>query len=333
MHSMQKRRLAVFDQKLTFNIAGSGVEPVTDAPSAWAYRAEPPYWRCWRWTSGDDRTYDMADIVAARWGPKRRSKCEWYVADPRASAEVLRLMKFRTCPFCRTSMIEVDIYGSDGVVLLCTTCGYWGGRGTREEGLGPFNTRGVIGRYRLLKPLDANTTELLMSHIRRCPKAMHSLSPSRGERFVADLLRDLLNCEVRLVGRPKDNGVDIYLVNGDGRRCIVQVKWHRSSNGAETVSVVREVAGTVLARGVPSALIVSTRSHFSRAAIREASAVQQSPLLRTDAVRIHLADYNNILDMLELASRSFKATETTDLVPARYVFDGIYYRESEVDFE
>jgi len=123
-----------------------------------------------------------------------------------------------------------------------------------------------------------------------------------------DLLSEYLDCEVRPLGGVKDGGVDGYILRGDKVGCIIQVKWRQTVEGAEGVGVVREVAGTLLARGVPNGILVSTRARYSNDAKSEANIVSSRRIDGLGKVELQLMDYYDILDMLELSST--KLTET-----------------------
>lgn len=242
-------------------------------------------------------------------------------AFPRETREVLRLMRDRTCRYCTTQM--GTIYASElvGELMLCPTCGYWGGRGTRELGHGPLNARGVLGVVGLHKdsartPIDAWgwgerseldvdapewTFDQLLAQLRAVPSRLLSLSPQRAEAVVADLLAEVLDCEVRHVGGVGDGGVDCYIVAGDEIKSIVQVKWHRDSRKAESVRLVREIAGTLLARGVPRALLVTTRERLSPAARKEIEVLRSREILHLGRIEIDSVTYSDLIDMLELA--------------------------------
>lgn len=115
------------------------------------------------------------------------------------------------------------------------------------------------------------------------------------------LLAEVLQGEVRHVGGTRDRGVDGYIVVGESIRSIVQVKWHRSTHKAERVGVVREIAGTLLARGVPNGLLVTTSERLSPDAQREIEAVNSRVVTNIGRINVDAATYSDLLDMLELA--------------------------------
>ena len=96
---------------------------------------------------------------------------------------------------------------------------------------------------------------------------------------------------------------------------------------------MREVAGTLLAKGIPSGIVVSLKDHFSRAAVQEAERISSRSIIGVGRLDLRLADYHDMLDMLELAS--MRLTETLEpedwvrLHPQECVFDGIYYESRD----
>jgi hypothetical protein len=111
--------------------------------------------------------------------------------------EIRRVLRERQCPYCATQMNPIPYFGPS--MVLCPTCGYWLGRGTR--GHGPANCVGVMST---VHKADLNSVDLsfpeLVGHLRQLPDHLLQLSPRRAEQVVMDLLREVLNCEVRPMG-------------------------------------------------------------------------------------------------------------------------------------
>jgi hypothetical protein len=212
--------------------------------------------------------------------------------------EVLRLIRDATCRFCRSPMRAIPYFG-DRRVFVCPTCGYWGGRGEDDEHRA-LNSRAVLGAIHRVN-LDSLRFPELVGHLQHIPDHLLKLSPQRAEQVVMDLLRESLDCEVRTVGGTKDWGVDGYIIRNDNIKTIVQVKWHRDTQRAESVRVIREIAGTLVARGVPSGLLVTTRNHLSREAQLEIDNISKHELTGLGSLTIGFKSYNDILDMLDLA--------------------------------
>lgn len=238
-----------------------------------------------------------------------------------ATDEVLRLMRTETCLYCSQPMEAIYDLESVGRLLLCRACGYWGGRGTRDLGHGGYNLRGVLGAasqdaarlgglWNVPEGRDPDSVDLessdltfdqLLGQLQALPSRLLQLSPQRAEVVVMDLLAEILECEVRHVGGVHDGGVDGYIVAGDNIRSIVQVKWHQDTRKAERVGVVREIAGTLLARGVPNGLLVTTSERLSPNAEQEIEALGTREITSMGRMSIDAATYSDLLDMLELA--------------------------------
>lgn len=275
-------RIAIFDEWWPIHMGAEKLTLDRDEPDAWATQLGNPNFEL-QWDSQGERYFR--------------------ISDDRANREVHRLTQFQTCAICRKSMTQVSRV-EDEVLLLCTECGYWGGRGFREWNSHLHNVplRGVIGRYKAIANLDDASTSYLVSHLRRYPEAMTQVTPFRAEKFVADLLKDYLDCEVHALGGRKDGGVDAFVLANDQIRTIVQIKWRETNKGAESVRTVREVAGTLLARGVPSGIIVSTRERFSTDAKQEANLVSSRTVDGFGQLKLELYDYHRILDMLAISN-------------------------------
>lgn len=237
-------------------------------------------------------------------------KDRWEAA---VNSEVLRLTADPTCRYCGTTMRMIDDEEQVwGYLVVCPHCGYWGGRGMRPGG--PMNaisdgqpelSRYPKGALGVIRRIDLDSSELriaeLIGYLRTVPDALFDFSPFRAEKFVMDLLKEALDCEVRPVGGRNDGGVDGYIVAGEQLKTIVQVKWHRDKHRAEGVRLVREIAGTLVARGVPQGMLVTTSERMSRAGMRELEQIGRRELADIGPIRLDVRTYNDILDMLELA--------------------------------
>jgi hypothetical protein len=265
-------RIPVFDDYIVFNI-GNAVEIDSDIPIP-------------EWMSGD-------------WKPPE-GRLE---AGKAAKLEVFRLTTFKTCPFCRTAMTRVCEGEQPGILLVCESCNYWGGRGTREWGAGAADNRGTLGRYQFIKDAEAVPMDGLLRHFNNHPKDLYSLSPFKAEEMVIAIIKEALDCDARLIGGVKDNGVDGVIVKNDSISTVIQIKWRESSLKTESVSVVREVAGTLLARGVPKAMIVSTASRFTKDAKAEAEGISQRIVTDVGQIELDLKAYDELVGMLGVATR------------------------------
>lgn len=84
--------------------------------------------------------------------------------------------------------------------------------------------------------------------------ALYALSPKQFEQFSAEVFRTR-GYTVWVRGRSGDLGVDLEIVNGNGKRAIAQCKRYRTTVGPE---IVRELYGTMLHERVAHAFLVTT---------------------------------------------------------------------------
>ena len=208
-------------------------------------------------------------------------------------------------------------------ILVCLYCGFWGGRGSRMDNVHEsIPLRGVLGIYKPLRPLKDLDTRNLIHHLKRHPSDLTKINPRRAESFVVDLIGEYLDCEVKPIGGTKDKGVDGYVMMNDEIKSIIQVKWRESTNGAESVKVVREVAGTLLARGIPSGILVSNRDHFSPDALSDAKEIGKRKIEGLGQMELSLFDYHTVLDMLELSNTKLtQHMKVEDWVQIEYAYD------------
>lgn len=217
------------------------------------------------------------------------------------------LHRTKICPFCKIKMIKVkEISGKctrSDYVVICNICGFWFGRGYKEL-MGPCGLRGAVGliNYQSLDSIEI-TTEELIRFLNENPKWLPNVNPFKAEELVCQLLRDAFGWEVKYLGGRKDGGVDALAVLSNAGKAIIQVKWRLDTNRAESVSVVRELAGTLIARGVPHGILVTTRRDLSGEAKKEANLVSSRSVKEIGRLNIEWKNYSNILAMLEISAQ------------------------------
>jgi len=128
-----------------------------------------------------------------------------------------------------------------------------------------------------------------------------AINPFTAEDLVAQLLSDTAGCEVQRVGGRKDGGIDLLLKSNGLPQTIVQVKWHQHVMKAESVRVIRELRGTLVARGIPRGMLVTTRKYLSSAGLSEISDIAASKIL-PGRFSISVVEYDRILEMLALSA-------------------------------
>lgn len=267
-------RIPIFDKEFLFNIRNEiNIE-----------KDEPDF----RW-------------IDSEWKPEIKSKYIGGQYDSIAEREVFRLLKFKTCPYCKSTMEELKPMFDLGVVYVCKLCFYWGGRGSRPGG--PQNNRGNLGRLNFVSNPDDVKLELLLNHLNENIERIYNLTPRQAEKIIPIILSDYINCEVKSIGGTKDGGIDALAILSEKEKMLVQIKWREKANSSEAVSVVREVGGTLLARKIPKALIISTRNKFSKTAINEALEISENEIIGLGKLNITLNDFNDLIDMFNISTK------------------------------
>lgn len=221
--------------------------------------------------------------------------------DSIANKEVMRLMKYKTCAYCREPMLEVVTVGDHGIVLFCKNCFYWGGRGART--FGPVDARGILGRIDFVSNPDEAQIDAVINHLNADIDRLYDLTPRQAEKILPAVLSDYLKCEVKAIGGTKDKGIDALAIRSDDSKMLIQIKWREKKNKAEAVSVVREVGGTLLARQIPAGILISTRDRFSIDAVTEASLISQNEILNVGKLQLELKDFNDLIDMFDISAK------------------------------
>ncbi|WBX72938.1 restriction endonuclease [Tenacibaculum pacificus] len=277
----EQLRIPVFEKEFLFNIRNELIVKI-DEPNN-------------KWIDTDWRPENDG------WDPDLKRHLLGLQYDSIAENEVFRLLKFRTCPYCRTSMEKLVLPENLGIAFVCKNCFYWGGRGTRPGG--PTNTRGNLGRLNFISNPDDVKLELLINHLQQNVDRLYNLTPRQAEKLMPSVLSDYLKCEVKGIGGTKDGGIDALAILGENEKMIIQIKWREKKKGAEAVSVVREVGGTLLARKIPKGLIISTRKKFSKTAIEEANLISQHEIIEMGKIELKLNDFNDLIDMFNISSK------------------------------
>jgi hypothetical protein len=185
-------------------------------------------------------------------------------------------------------------------LAVCNYCGFWFGRGSRMDG--PMMARWAFGLLRSyeIDSLDVPLRELII-HLHRKHNQLIAINPFKAEDLVGQLLADTTGQDVQRIGGRKDGGVDL-LLKADGKpRAIVQVKWRQHVQRAESVKVIRELCGTLLARGIPQGILVTTRKYLSPPGLSEIDAIKASPVA-PGIFTIKTMHYDEILSMLDLSA-------------------------------
>ena len=215
------------------------------------------------------------------------------------------------CVYCESETVRISALSDEPekdstpvYFRQCGRCGFYFARGTRGYADGPAWNRFMFGTV-TLEEVDSATidTHQLIRFLNKERAHITSINPFKAEDVVVELLRDFLQCEIRKVGGRKDGGIDAYAIKGDKISALIQIKWRRESGKAEGVEVIRSVAGTQLIKGIPKALVFTTRKKYSNQARKEMLDLHGRELVHVGRMSMDLKTYDDILDMLEITTR------------------------------
>ena len=120
------------------------------------------------------------------------------------------------------------------------------------------------------------------------------------EELVADVFKDFVDCEIRLVGKSHDGGKDLILLDGD-KQTFVQVKRRTRNEKTEPVSSIRDLIGASVIGDANACVFVTTADHFSIHAKNAAQKVVEKKILDS----FELIDYHRFVDILKLQKKSY----------------------------
>lgn len=276
-------------------------------------------------------TDDIPDVrwIDQNWKPQKNCDYVGPRYDPIAMYEINRVLKYRTCPYCRTLMKNISKYPGedifDNVVLVCENCFYWAGRGASGDDPLSIHNRGILSRINFVENPDDEKLNILINYLNNNINRLVDLTPRQAEKLLPSVLSDYLKCEVMAFGGVKDKGIDALAIRSDDCKILIQIKWREDINKSENVAVVREVAGTLLARKIPNGLIISTRKKYSKDAVKEAELISQTEIVDIGKINLQLKDFNNLIDMFEISAKIRKENMTIEdyigLEDDFYLFD------------
>jgi restriction system protein len=118
---------------------------------------------------------------------------------------------------------------------------------------------------------------------------LHDLGPERFAAFVADVWREVLGWETRVVGAPGDRGIDVVAATGAGDERVVQAKRYGPDTAIDD-GEIRQYASLRLERDAEGVTVVTTGEFTGRA--RAVAAEEPVVLVDGDALVDLLAAYD-----------------------------------------
>jgi restriction endonuclease len=139
--------------------------------------------------------------------------------------------------------------------------------------------------------------DLLRRHLAKRIEDLVFLNPKKFEVLMRDVYSDCFDCEVRHVGGPGDNGIDLFAVINDEPH-LVQVKRRSNGSSTESVSTVRELIGALISAGVIKGHLVTSARDFSEPARKLTTNVN----VRRHNIHIELKAIGDIHDMISVST-------------------------------
>lgn len=209
----------------------------------------------------------------------------------------------QTCPYCGNALAELSAHDNLGftststffaALLICHLCGFWR-RSFADSLTGAEYTLPLVRSFQ--PEVHAPALRALSAEVARSPKRLYSLTPRHFELFVATVLKDFLECEVRHVGGTGDGGIDLVALIAD-TPLLIQVKRREHADRSEGIEVVRSLFASLFAAGHKRGMIVTSANSFTRGA----QAWARSPRLIASKFEIDLVDIARLLDMTRSGS-------------------------------
>ncbi len=193
---------------------------------------------------------------------------------------------------------------SSARVFNCTNCGWW--YLDHEESESGFNEHiefshiyeGVIYQFDWAETSPAIAE--VRQQVARRDLSLTDVSPKQLERLVGSIFRDYFGCQVKHIGGPGDEGVDLLLAYGGRVKAVVQVKRRKNSSAIESPAVIRELVGTMVHQDVNLGLLATTAAGISE----KTSAWARNLPERYSHLAIDVYNQERLLEALDLATPS-----------------------------
>lgn len=182
-------------------------------------------------------------------------------------------------------------------IYYCPNDGWWQHKIFEEQSVQPKNWYSIIHEG-ILKSYNLTSLTVpiavLNDYIYKNPEKIVNIHHRKMEDLVASVFKDFYHCEVTVVGKSSDGGVDVILVDSD-QPIMIQVKRRQSIKSTESVSGIRDLLGATLLKQSNSCIFVSTASKFSREAQKTAARSIELGLVQ----RYDLINYEKFISMLK----------------------------------
>ena len=194
------------------------------------------------------------------------------------------------------------------ILLRCSACGWWLVLWDTHEKDYPSGMHHYeIGHYwGLLRQFDVTSFDLPLSELRSYllshQDKIYALGYRQFGRLMNDCFKNTMQCTVDYLDGPHDSGIDalLYLVDCTDGPYLVQYKAREAARPDESVSVVRDALGAMVANGKRHAILVTTRERWSYQAV----ATADREALRRAGFYVELYDCGRVIDLISKATTS-----------------------------
>ncbi|MCU0541450.1 MAG: restriction endonuclease [Oscillatoriaceae cyanobacterium Prado104] len=219
------------------------------------------------------------------------------------------------CPFCKFNLEAVHVNSLVDVSTLkgaewhkaenvweCEKCGWWEYsfysyiNGEEEWGLKDWEltvNSAILREFEVAS--NSIPIEVLRSYISKREDDVFHIHHKKMEELVASVFKDHYDCEVQVVGKSNDGGVDLILINSD-EPTIVQVKRRTDRRKTESVKEIRDLIGATLLADSRKCIFVTTSDHFSESAIKARNCALTKSLVDS----FELYDFSSFMSTLNL---------------------------------
>jgi restriction system protein len=221
------------------------------------------------------------------------------------------------CPFCKCSLEAIHVNSLVDVSTLkgaewhksenvweCEKCGWWEyyfySYIDDDSDLGlNYKDWELTVNSAILREFEVGSNlvpiEALKGYIRKREDEIFHIHHKKMEELVASVFRNHYDCDVQVVGKSNDGGVDLILINSD-ELTIVQVKRRTDRRKTESVKEIRDLIGATLLADSRKCIFVTTSDHFSESAIR----ARDCSLTKSIVDSFELYDFSGFMSTLNL---------------------------------
>lgn len=194
---------------------------------------------------------------------------------------------------------EVNWHKSE-TVIKCEGCGWWQHKFHSylegEQSFG-FKDWQLEVDNAILRTFKINSNKIpvlsLRNYLTSKNDKIFNIHHKKMEELVASVLKEHFDCDVDIVGKSSDGGIDLILVNSDNP-IMVQVKRRICKDKTESVKEVRDLLGATLLKNGRNCAFVTTADHFSK----EAKEASRNAIAKNIVDTFELYDYKRFFDIM-----------------------------------